>query len=60
MNKNFNAYDVTGFLDASIGSFLYDIEGIAIEMANTDDYDDRHTLLTHIQQTILQCNAVLR
>ena len=60
MRKNFSAYDVTGFLDASIGSFLSDIENVAIEMAHTDNHEDRIDLLTDIQEIIYQCNAVLR
>ncbi len=60
MSKNFCAYDVTGFLDTSIGAFLNDIESIAIEMANTDNHEDRLALLTDIQENIWQCNAVLR
>lgn len=52
MSKSFSAYDVTEFLDASIGSFLSDIESVAIEMANTDNHEDRLDLLTDIQEII--------
>lgn len=60
MSKNFSAYDVTGFLDASIGAFLNEIEDIAIEMSKTDDYEERINLMNDIQYVIRQCNAVLR
>lgn len=60
MGKSFCAYDVTGFLDASIGSYLIDIEDCAIEMAHTDDEEDRIALLKDIQYAIRMCNGVLR
>lgn len=60
MGRPYMAYDVTGFLDASIGSFLNEIEGIAIEMLQSDDYDERKKLLSDIQDIIWQCNSVLR
>lgn len=60
MGKNFCAYDVTGFLDASIGSYLSEIEEYAIEMAHTDDEETRVALKDDIQYVIRMCNAVLR
>lgn len=60
MSKSFSAYDVTGFLDSSIGSFLSEIETNAIDMANTEDYEERMNLLSEIQYIIQQCNEVLR
>ena len=60
MVRNYTAYDVTGFLDDSIGSFLNDIESIAIEMSKEDDPEERAKLLTDIQEIIWQCNSVLR
>ena len=60
MSKNFSAYDVTGFLDASIGSFIREIEDIAIEMSQTDDHEERINLMNDIQYIIRQCNSVLR
>lgn len=60
MGKSFCAYDVTGFLDASIGSYLIDIENCAIEMAHTDDKEYRIALLKDIQYAIRMCNGVLR
>lgn len=60
MGINFCAYDVTGFLDASIGSFISEIEDIAIEMCKLDDYEERLKLLEDIQYVIIQCNNVLR
>ena len=60
MSKSFSAYDVTGFLDSSIGSFLSEIETYAIDMANTEDHEERMNLLSEIQYIIQQCNEVLR
>ncbi len=60
MNKSFSAYDITEFLDYSIGSYLSEIETYAIEMANTEDSEERASLLMDIQYTIEQCNKVLR
>ena len=60
MGRPYTAYDVTGFLDDSIGSLLNEIEGVAIEMSQSDDYDERKKLLSDIQDIIWQCNSVLR
>ena len=60
MSRNFSAYDVTGFLDASIGTFLNEIEDLVIEMSQSDDPDERTKLLQDIQSIIWQCNSVLR
>lgn len=60
MARNYTAYDVTGFLDDSIGSFLNDIESIAVEMSKTDDYEERVKLKDEIQDIISRCNEVLR
>jgi hypothetical protein len=60
MSRPYTAYDVTGFLDDSIGSFLNDIESIAIEMSQSDDPEERAKMVTDIQEIIWQCNSVLR
>lgn len=60
MGRPYMAYDVTGFLDDSIGSFLNDIESIAIEMSQSDDPEERAKMVTDIQEIIWQCNSVLR
>ena len=60
MGKNFSAYDVTGFLDASIGSYLSEIEAYVIEMAQEDDREVRTALKKDIQYAIRMCNEVLR
>ena len=60
MSKSFSAYDVTGFLDSSIGSYLSEIEAYAIDMANAEDAEERANLLKDIQYIIEQCNNVLR
>ena len=60
MNRNFTAYDVTGFLDDSIGTFLREIEDLVFEMAETDDHDERVKLIDKVQYVIDQCNNVLR
>lgn len=60
MSRPFTAYDVTGFLEDSIGSFLSDIETLVIEMMKSDDYDERVKLKFDIQNIIWQCNSVLR
>lgn len=60
MNELFNARDITGFLDVSIGSFLREIEDIAIEMSKTDDYEERINLMNDIQHVIWKCNRVLK
>ena len=60
MNQIFTAYDVTGFLNKSIGRYLYRIENLALDMAETDDHDERVRLADEIQHVIDQCNNVLR
>lgn len=60
MSKSFHAYDITGFLGDSIGSFLSEIETLAIEMSQTDDEEARFRLLNDIQYIIEQCDNVLR
>ena len=60
MGRPYTAYDVTGFLETSIGSFLADIEGFAIEMMMSDDYEERERLKNEIQAIICQCNDILR
>ena len=60
MSKNFNADNVTEFLDKSVGSFLNEIEDLAIEMCQADHPEDRLALLTDIQEIIWKCNAVLK
>lgn len=60
MGRPYMAYDVTGFLETSIGSFLSDIESLVIDMMNSDDYDERVKLKFDIQNIIWQCNSVLR
>jgi hypothetical protein len=60
MSRNFTAYDVTGFLSNSIGTFINEIEDLVIEMQKTDDYNERVKLTYEIQHIIDQCNNVLR
>ena len=60
MNQIFTACDVTDFLNESIGRYLYRIENLALDMAETDDHDERVRLADEIQSTIDQCNNVLR
>lgn len=60
MNKSFHAYDITGFLDDSIGGFLNEIETYAIEMAHTDDHEIRIALMNDIQYVIELCKNVMR
>lgn len=60
MGKLYSGFDITGFLEDSIGSFLNEIEGLAIEMMQSDDYDERRKLLSDIQNIMWQCNSVLR
>lgn len=60
MSRLYSGFDVTGFLEDSIGSFLNEIESIAIEMSQSDDYDERMKLLSDIQNIMWQCNSVLR
>lgn len=60
MSKSFHACDVTGFLDSSIGSYLSEIEAYAIDMANTEDAEERASILGDIQYIVEQCNNVLR
>ena len=60
MNRNFTAYDVTGFLNDSIGTFIRKIEDLVFEMAETDDRDERVRLIDEVQYLIDQCNNVLR
>lgn len=60
MSRPYTAYNVTEFLDDSIGSFLNDIESIAIEMSQSDDPEERAKMVTDIQEIIWQCNSVLR
>lgn len=60
MSKLYSGFDITGFLEDSIGSFLNEIESVAIEMSQSDDRDERIKLLSDIQNIIWQCNSVLR
>lgn len=60
MSRNFTAYDVTGFLNDSIGTFINEIEDLAIKMRETNDYNERVKLTDEIQHIIDQCNNVLR
>lgn len=60
MSRNFTAYDVTGFLNDSIGTFINEIEDLVIQMQETDDYNERVKLTGEIQYIIDQCNNVLR
>lgn len=60
MGRPYMAYDVTGFLETSIGGFLDDIESFAIEMMESDDYNERKRLKNEIQDIICQCNEILR
>lgn len=60
MSKSFHAYNITQFLDDSIGMFLNEIESVAIEMAHTDDHEARINLMNDIQHIIWQCNGVLK
>lgn len=60
MSKSFHAYDITGFLDNSIGSYLSEIETYAIDMAQEDDKETRLALLRDIQYVIELCNNVMR
>lgn len=60
MGKAFHTYNITDFLDASIGSYLSNIETCAIEMARTDDKETRQSLLTDLQEAIEQCKEVMR
>jgi hypothetical protein len=60
MSKSFHAYDITGFIDSSIGSYLSEIETYAIEMSQTDDKEERINLMNDIQYVIEQCKEVMR
>lgn len=60
MSKSFHAYNITDFIDDSIGNYLNDIETYAIEMAKTEDKETRISLLTDIQGVIEQCKEVMR
>lgn len=60
MSKSFHAYDITGFLDDSIGSYLGEIETYAIDMVQEDDKETRLALLRDIQYVIELCNNVMR
>lgn len=60
MSKSFSAYDITGFLNDSVGSYLNEIEDKAVEMSQSDDADERQRLLEDIQYIIRQCVMVLR
>lgn len=59
MSRQFSGYDVTDFLNESIGGYLNQIEDLAIEMAKTEDEELRLSLLNDVQYIICQCNAVL-
>lgn len=60
MSKSFHAYDITGFLNDSIGNYLSEIETYAIEMANTEDKEERINLMNDIQYAIELCKCVMR
>lgn len=60
MGRPYTAYDVTGFLETSIGSYLSEIEDLVIEMMNSNDYEERVKIKFDIQDIICQCNDILR
>jgi hypothetical protein len=60
MGRPYTAYDVTGFLETSIGSYLSEIEDLVIEMMKSDDYEERVKIKFDIQDIICQCNDILR
>ena len=60
MSKSFHAYNITDFLDDSIGGYLSEIETYAIEMAQADYKEERISLLNDIQGVIEQCKEVMR
>ena len=60
MGRPYTAYDVTGFLETSIGSYLSEIEDLVIEMMESDDHEERVKIKFDIQDIICQCNDVLR
>ena len=60
MSKSFHAYNITGFLDDSIGRYLSEIETYAIDMAQANDNETRISLKDDIQYVIELCRNVLR
>lgn len=60
MRDCFHAYNITEFLDDSIGGYLSDIETYAIEMVQADDKETRMSLLNDIQGVIERCKEVMR
>jgi hypothetical protein len=60
MGRPYTAYDVTGFLETSIGSYLSEIEDLVIEMMESDDHEERVKIKFDIQDIICQCNDILR
>lgn len=60
MSKSFAAYDVTQFLDESIGTFIDDIWDKVVDMADEDDKDERLYLKTQIEYLVEQCKDVIR
>jgi hypothetical protein len=60
MGRPYTAYDVTGFLETTIGSFLSEIEDLVIEMMMSNDYEERERLKNEIQAIICQCSDILR
>jgi len=60
MSKAFAAYDITQFLDESIGTFVDDIWDKVVDMANEDDKDERLYLKTQIEYLVEQCKDVIR
>lgn len=60
MGRPYTAYDVTGFLETSIGSYLSEIEDLVIEMMESDDHEERVKIKFDIQDIIYQCNDILR
>jgi hypothetical protein len=60
MGRPYTAYDATGFLETSIGSYLSEIEDLVIEMMESDDHEERVKIKFDIQDIICQCNDILR
>ncbi len=60
MKQVFHAYNITEFLNDSIGNYLSEIETYAIEMAQVDDKRIRINVLNNIQGIIEQCKEIMR
>lgn len=59
MSKQYSAYDVSSFLQYSVGNLVSEIEGLAIDMMKEELEEDRYSILGDIQEKIIRINEII-